>query len=129
MATGKWLGAVKNAALEQSPWTTPHRHEELSGRSGSATRARRGCGSRSRGTNRVVVEPASVAPGCIEWNSSAYDHGLGGAELTQPHQLRKQTQLAAREAKKSLSGGERRCVCLSHQRRRTTRVGHSGKVR
>jgi hypothetical protein len=31
MAAGKRLGVVKNAAPEQSPWTTPHRLEELSG--------------------------------------------------------------------------------------------------
>ena len=107
------------------------------GRSGSATRKRRGRGSRSRGTNCVVVEPVSVEAidgdeldrGASSGAPMRTTMGGGGAELTQPHQLRKQTQLAAREAKKSLSGGERRCVCLSHQRRRTTRVGHSGKVR
>jgi hypothetical protein len=30
MAAGKRLGMVKNAALEQSPWTTSRRLEELS---------------------------------------------------------------------------------------------------
>jgi hypothetical protein len=29
MARGKRLGVVKNAAPEQSPWTMPHRFEEL----------------------------------------------------------------------------------------------------
>jgi hypothetical protein len=31
MATGKWLGVVKNAAPEQTPWTMPRRLKELDG--------------------------------------------------------------------------------------------------
>jgi hypothetical protein len=92
VASGQ-LSAVENAASEQSPWTTPHRERtrwqererhqvsgDGGGGSGSATRARRDRGSRSHGTNRVVVEPASVEAiagdelgrGCIEWSSRAY---------------------------------------------------------
>jgi hypothetical protein len=32
MTAGKWLGTVKNTTLEQSPWTTLHRLEELGGK-------------------------------------------------------------------------------------------------
>ena len=35
---GSGAGAMENAALEESSWTTPHQRGELGGRSGSATR-------------------------------------------------------------------------------------------
>jgi hypothetical protein len=111
MAAGGQLGAVENAACgavavdhAASVWRTQwqeREHHQVSkdsgGRSGSATRARRDHGSRSRGTNSVVVEPASVeaiASDELGWGASSgapvcTTMGGGGAELTQPHRLRK----------------------------------------
>jgi hypothetical protein len=73
VASGQ-LGAVENAALEQSPWTTPHRQ-----RTRWHERERHTRTTQPR-VQEPWHEPASVEAiagdeldrGCIEWSSCAY---------------------------------------------------------
>jgi hypothetical protein len=102
-------------------WQEQERYQvsrDRGGRSGSATRAHRGRGSRSRGTNCVVVELANVEAidsdelgrGASSGAPVCTTMGGRGAELTQPHQLRK-AATARRVGSQEIAQRRRMAVC------------------
>jgi hypothetical protein len=60
MAVGKWLGVVKNAALEHSSWITPCRLEELGGEWRWGDR-KSGGNAQARCSTLLSLQPCAVA--------------------------------------------------------------------
>jgi len=69
MAASKRLGAVKNAAPEQSPWTTLHQLKELDGEIG------RQATTLGRGAARHRISAAGIA-GVVESTPRRCGHGM-----------------------------------------------------
>ena len=74
MAAAGQLGAMENAAPEESPWTTPHRRGELGGRSGSTTRWAETvvAGAGVPHANNTAAGPGAVARTASWSNRSAW---------------------------------------------------------